>query len=223
MDRLLNKSVAIAVVALALCLALTAQTQPAAGKFGLPAAKPATAPAIPVTSTAVAVPTSAPAAQASAPMSAAAKNILPGIAIKKVYVTITGAKQGNIGKMEVSKFQFQPNSLRDPATGLPTGKTSIAPIICSKQWDAASVHLLDALDTNETLSTVLFEFIGADARSGLESAVYSVKLTNATIASIHQNVDTTVVGAPLEEVTFTYKKIDFTDVKSNQTATDDWK
>jgi hypothetical protein len=58
MDRLLKKSVAMAVVAMALCLALTAQTQPPAGKFGLPAAKPAATAAAPVTSTPGAVPPS---------------------------------------------------------------------------------------------------------------------------------------------------------------------
>lgn len=221
MCRLLMKSVAMAVVVLALALTLTAQTQPAAGKFGLPAAKPAaTTTTTPVTAnTASAVPTStAPAGQAPATTPAAVKSIVPGIGIKKVYVTITGAKQqGNIGKMEVSKFQFQPSSARDAASGLPSGRSVNGPILCSKQWDDASIPLLTALENNETLGTVLFEFVGAD-RTGMETTVFTVKLTNATVAAIHQNLDTTTTAGALEEVQFSYQKIDIQDVKTKQMA-----
>jgi len=131
--------------------------------------------------------------------------------IKAVYMTVTGAKQGTTpfgkGKIRLVKYQLQLTSPRDLATGTTTGRLSLAPISITKAWDAASAPLLQAFDTNETLS-VTFEFVAtADVR---EQAAFTIKLTNASITMFSQSADAVGPGA-LEDVHFSYQKLDFDD------------
>jgi type VI secretion system Hcp family effector len=167
---------------------------------------PGTRPAVP----AAASPTVAPAAQGPA------ANVLRSESIKTVYVTITGAKQGVLGKgkIKVLKYDFQLTRQRNAATAGP-GPTSGPAISMTKGWDAASVALLQALATNENLNPVIFEFmaLGVDGR---EQAAFTIKLTNATVTLINQSVDGGGPGA-IEEVHLTYQKLEFQD-NTNRTA-----
>ena len=131
--------------------------------------------------------------------------------IKTVYMTVTG-RQGTTplgkGKIRLVKYQFQLTSPRDLATGTPTGRLSLAPISITKAWDAASAPLLQAFDTNESLS-VTFEFM-TTIPDGREQPAFTIKLTNASVTMFSQSADAVGPGA-LEDVHFSYQKLDFQD------------
>ena len=112
--------------------------------------------------------------------------------IKTVYVTINASKQGVLGKGKIRllKYDFQ-----------------------------ASAPLLQALETNENLNTVTFEFMSV-AADNREQPAFTIKLTNATVSHINQSVDASGPGSPggLEEVHFTYQKLDFQDLFNRSAA-----
>jgi type VI secretion system Hcp family effector len=217
MQRLLIKSVVTGIAALALCLAGIAQTPAAPGKFGLPAAKPAIASsATPVTaSNAAPAPSSAP-APAAAPAPSAVGAILGTGTVKTAYMTAVSTKQKDLGKAKIQciKYAFQPSRAQDAVTGLPTGRMNNGQVTITKRWDAASIALLQALENNESLNPVTLDFEGAST-TGAQSVVFTVKLTNATVSSVHDYFDAT--GA-LEDVTFNFGSLEFTDNTARQTA-----
>jgi type VI secretion system secreted protein Hcp len=149
------------------------------------------------------------------------------------YLTIKGAKQGAFKGEVVSvvhkdailvrDFSYEVESPRDPASGLPTGKRMHKPVTISKIWGAASPQLLNALATNENLTTVTIEFYETST-TGTEELASTLKLTNATISDIKQDYAVTSVGELPQNsqvVSFTFQKIEITD-KSGTTYSDDW-
>jgi type VI secretion system Hcp family effector len=125
-----------------------------------------------------------------------------------VYMTVTGRNVTSKVKIKLLKYEFQLTSPHDVATGLVTGKPSTAAVSITKAWDATSVQLLQAIETNESLS-VIFEFMAITAQ-GKEQTVFTVKLTNALATAIRQSVEAGVPGLS-EEVHFTYQKLEFAD------------
>jgi type VI secretion system secreted protein Hcp len=122
---------------------------------------------------------------------------------------VTGAKQGALSTIPVIGFSHEIVSPRDPASGLPTGKRLHKPIVVTKLMDKTSPLLLNALVTNENLSSVTFTLL----RSG--QPVATIKLTNASIADYTANGET-------EHWSFTYQKITWTWLDGGITASDDW-
>lgn len=195
-------------------------TPPPAGKFGLPAAKPATSAMTPATSPAASALASAassnPAPAAPAAQAAIVKNPLSGDNIKTMYATIVATTQGALGganaKIQCTKYQFQPAKPVDANTGLARGGMKAGPITITKRWDAASAGLLQALATNEILKTVTLEFmeVGLDGREALRA---TVTLTNAGVASVNQYFDSAgaaTLDHALEDVSFTFSKMTIT-------------
>ena len=161
------------------------------------------------------------------------------------YVTIEGARQGTFqgdpaakeGTGAVSKaggvnparitalaFNYGVTTARDAASGQASGKRQHSPVSFVKEWDAASPQLFQACCTNEVLSSVLFEFVEADAQ-GNEQVSHSIKLTNATIASMKFDVQGPAPSAggttqDLEEIAMVFQKIDI--VGGGKTASDLW-
>ena len=88
-------------------------------------------------------------------------------------------------------------SPRDPASGLPTGKRIHKPISITKQLDATTPLLLNALVDNENLTSVLIGLM----RNGQEVA--TIKLTNASISSY-------VANGGNETWSFTYQNVTWT-------------
>ena len=186
-----------------------------AGPLFAQAGNPAAARPAPATRS-VAPAAASPSAAAPAQNPASPAMVIRPETIKTVYVTVTGAKQGVLGKGKIRalKFDFQ-LSRRNTATSVPAG-TSGPAISITKGWDAASAALLQALGSNENLTSVLFEFI-AIAADGREQPAFTIKLTNATVAQINQSVDGSATGS-LEEVHFTYQRLDFQDLANRSAA-----
>ena len=123
-------------------------------------------------------------------------------------VAIVAQKQGSINTT-LTGFAHEIVSPRDLASGQATGNRQHKPITITKELDAATPKLLQALVTNETLTSVLIGLL----RNGQQVA--TVKLTNAGIADYAAHGDT-------ETWQFTYQKIVWTWVDGGITAQDDW-
>ncbi len=159
------------------------------------------------------------------------------------YVTIEGTKQGafkgesprtaHASKIAGLSYDHAIVSPRDIATGQPSGKRQHGPITITKEWGASSPMLFKALVSNEVLKSVLFEFYKTTPE-GVEDIYYKITLTNATVSKIHyttgsgESANTAKTQSSydtheLEEVAFTYQRIDVEDVGAKTMASDDWK
>ena len=152
------------------------------------------------------------------------------------YLTLAGKTQGPItggvtikgreGSILVHSFENEILSPRDPTTGQPTGKREHEPFVILKEIDKSSPKLWTALVTNEVLTTWVLRFWAADAK-GMEQEIYTITLTNANISSVREYMVDNLTAADanlpmLEEVTFTYQKIQWTWTDGGITAVDDW-
>jgi type VI secretion system secreted protein Hcp len=132
-------------------------------------------------------------------------------------VAVKGQKQGQFKGQSARPDKWIPfTSPRDIATGQASGKRQYSPIVVTKEWGAA----------NEALPLVEFEFPKANLR-GEETVFESVTLTNATISAVKQYIGFPAAGQPasphsLEDVSFTFQKIEVTNYEGKTTFVDDW-
>ena len=157
------------------------------------------------------------------------------------YLKLKGKKQGDIkgsvtqkgreGMIMVIAVNHEIVSPRDAASGLATGRRQHKPFIITKEIDKSTPLLYNALVSNETLSTFELKFfkpqVNGSSGVGAEMNHYTVKLTNATIASLdsvmHNNKNADLMNLPLmETIAFTYQKIEWIWNDGGITATDDW-
>ena len=145
------------------------------------------------------------------------------------YLKLKGQKQGEIkgsvtqkgreGRIAVIAVSHEIVSPRDAASGLPTGKRQHKPFVFTKELDRSTPLLNGVLVTNENLPEATFTVYQRDIK-GVDVLSYTVKLTNANIASIALKVD--AEGKLVQEVALTYQKIEWTWVDGGITAMDDW-
>ncbi len=156
----------------------------------------------------------APLSQAEAALNAYLK--LKGQKAGEIKGSVT--QKGREGAIMVIAVSHEIVSPRDAASGLPTGKRMHKPFVITKEIDKSTPVLYRALASNENLSSAEFTFV--DTVKGVETPVYTVKLTNANIASIRliEGAD----GKLVQEVTFTYQKIEWTWIPDGIIAMDDW-
>lgn len=151
-------------------------------------------------------------------------------------MAIRGAKQGQFKGQSMargqekwipcSQFLLSLTAPRDASSGQATGRRQWSPIVVTKEWGAASPQILSAVSTNEALPLVEFEFLRSNPQ-GMESVFETVTLTNATISAFKQYVGFPDAGEPpnphpLEDVSFTFQKIEVTNSEGKTTAVDDW-
>jgi len=161
-------------------------------------------------------------------------------ASSRAYVKIVGKTQGTFkgeatrvagsNYINAYRFIYGATTPRDPSTGLPTGKRQYQPVTITKEIDATSPQIFQALATNETLTTVTIEFL-TSSTDGKELTYYVVTLKNATVSEVHQHMDqvtATPAGTsdvpiePLEDVSFTFEQIEVTSNVGQTTAADSW-
>lgn len=100
------------------------------------------------------------------------------------------------------------------------------PIFILKEVDRASPQLWEALVNNENLTQWELKF-WSTSTTGKEKQTYTIELVNASIASIREympdNEDPAKANLPLlEEISFTYQKIEWTWMDPTVSASDDW-
>lgn len=150
------------------------------------------------------------------------------------YMELKGETQGDIhgdvtiagreGTIQVIGFSHEVVSPRDAASGLPTGKRQHKPLTIVKRIDKSTPLLMKALVDNENLDELILRF-WRPSKTGMEDQYYTIKLTNANIAGVKQYMElgaTGLTGEHLEEVSFTYQKIEWTIEDGGITADDDW-
>lgn len=158
------------------------------------------------------------------------------------YVTIEGTKQGKFKgesirekhkeKIAGLSYSHEINSPRDVASGQAAGKRQHFPIKITKEWGPATPQIFQALTTNEVLKSVLFEFIKTTPE-GEETIYHTIKLVNATVSNVRQvtgkgesaessKTTSTWDTHELEEVSFTYQRIEVENKTGKTMAFDDW-
>jgi type VI secretion system secreted protein Hcp len=135
-------------------------------------------------------------------------------------------QKGREGTIAVLGASHEVVSPRDAASGLASGKRMHKPLVITKEVDKSSPILYRMLTTNENISELSLQFYRPGV-TGVEQQFYTVKLTNATIASIRFTQPDTLRpetrGLPeTEEISFTYQKIEWTWTDGGITAMDDW-
>ena len=154
------------------------------------------------------------------------------------FMHVKGQKSGDIlggvtqkgkeGQIKVFGYSHEITSPRDPSSGLPTGKRQHKPFVIKKEIDKATPLLYKALVSNENLTEVTLFFWGPSVGptgTGAEVLYYTVKLTNANISSYksYSNPHQNSAGMDsMEELAFTYQKIEWTFKEGGITAYDDW-
>ncbi|HMF65264.1 MAG TPA: type VI secretion system tube protein TssD [Edaphobacter sp.] len=154
------------------------------------------------------------------------------------YATVTGAKQGAFkgettqkgreGKILGVAFSYgvlSPHAVSSGA-GQATGKRQHQPVVFTKEWGASSPQFYQAAFTNETLTSVLFEFIVTN-RDGTQQVDHTIKLTNASIIAVRQTLpDSQPAGSlvdprELQEISFTFQKIEIVSLTGGTQTTDE--
>jgi type VI secretion system secreted protein Hcp len=153
-----------------------------------------------------------------------------------IHMTLKGQTSGEIkgsctqkgreGSILLFAFDHDILSPRDIASGLPTGKRQHKPVLVTKEIDKSSPLLYTVLCNNENLTEVVFKFWKPSA-SGKEVQYYTIKLTNANIAARKTYFPNMLIAENtklphLEEVAFTYQKIEWTWEDGGITSEDDW-
>jgi len=137
-------------------------------------------------------------------------------------MTIEGTKQGvfpgaKAGGIAGLRFSYAAMSPRDLASGQASGNRQHSPIVVTKMVGTASPQIFQALTTNEVLKSVLVVLPGE------EGSGYTIKLSNATVSEIKQYTEELNGRAVvLEDVSFTFQRIEVQDPGTKSMATDDW-
>ncbi len=151
------------------------------------------------------------------------------------YMTIEGTRQrkflgdnhrrGQPWRIKVLSIQVPATVLRDAASGQASGKRQHEPIKVVKEWGASSPQILQALTSNEHLTSVVIVTNGTGG-NGQQSSNRTLRLGSANIVGVRRQSGSPSTGPDktheLEEVSFTFQKIAVEYNKGNTAATDDW-
>lgn len=152
------------------------------------------------------------------------------------YLKLTGETQGEIrgsvtqkgreDSMMVIGFDYEVESPRDAASGLPTGKRQHKGITIIKEVDVASPLLMNLLVNNENITDWELQ-CWAPSKTGAENQFYTIQLVNANVAKIkgemlNNKYPENMQHRERESILFTYQKIIWTYVEGGVTAEDDW-
>ena len=127
--------------------------------------------------------------------------------------------QGQSPALTALKFSYGVTSPSDLSTGLPSGKRQHKPIVITREPSAASPQFFSALITNEALKVVI-QFVRADVQ-GRPTVQQTITLTNALVSDFLQYMGDD--GRWLEDVAFTFQKIEIVNTSSQKVAEDDWR
>jgi type VI secretion system secreted protein Hcp len=154
-----------------------------------------------------------------------------------INVTVHGARQGdfkgegtgitNKDKIPGVGFSYGAVSPRDASSGLATGKVVQQPAVLTKEWGVSSPQFYSALFTNETLTSVVFEFMQANAQ-GVLFVNHTIQLTNATVSAMHEHVWISAPNLPpadqrnLQEISFVFQKIEISSTAGGTSVLGTW-
>ena len=153
------------------------------------------------------------------------------------YLTLRGKDQGDIdgpvtdagleNTILIHSYSNGIVSPRDPVSGLATGLQQHQPIVLSKGIDQTSPLLWTAFVNNENLVVWQLNFWTSAIADVPAQQIYTIKLTNASIASIQEvmldNTNLALTGPALQQqISFTYQRIEWIWTNGGVTAESDW-
>jgi type VI secretion system secreted protein Hcp len=160
--------------------------------------------------------------------------VAPPASATDIFCTVVGAVQGTFQGDPAtggSTTQIAVYSLTqelkvpfDTATGQITGKRLHSPLTIVKELDKSSPLFFTAAASNEVLKSVTCTLSRSSA-TGKEQTYFRIVLTNATVVEIKDSgngVNGSAQGDERERISFSYQKIELTDLNSNTSAVDDW-
>ena len=155
----------------------------------------------------------------------------------RFYLSMEGEKQGLIegecrrkgfeGWIECLGYQHEVSSPRDPHTGQATGHRQHHLLTITKEFDAATPMLFQALVTNELIKKVTIKWYRPSTTTGIEEHFFTVALETAFIASVKPWVPNVLDPlfksyTNMEDVSFVYGTINWTHEIAAKASTDDW-
>jgi len=152
------------------------------------------------------------------------------------YLKLRGNNQGEIkgsvsqkgreDSIMVIAFEHEVISPRDAASGLQTGRTQHKTLTITKEIDASTPLLMNALINNENIQEWELRF-WQPSRTGQEIQFYTIQLLNASISDIRQEMlnnkyPENMQHKEREHISFCYQKITWTWEDGGITAEADW-
>jgi type VI secretion system secreted protein Hcp len=140
---------------------------------------------------------------------------------------VHGMKQNGI---EIHSFNMGVQSPRDASTGLASGKRQHEPLTIIKEVDPSSPALWGALvnSTDKEIPTLKLHFVTTNPQ-GATQPYFTITLTNASLGGYKRNpiLKNPKVGKihnsfQLEEIAFTFQKIEFASISGKKSFADDW-
>ncbi len=148
------------------------------------------------------------------------------------YVSVKGSKQGefmgeslrDLYKDKIPGFEFsmQFTAPFDASTGLPTGKNVASPVTFKKFWGRSTPQFLQALATNEILTSVQFEFLHTTPE-GTEEIYYIIRLTNARLVQDKYSAGefekgSAVYSGEIQEISMVFTRLEIEDIGGHTMA-----
>ena len=134
-------------------------------------------------------------------------------------------QKGHENEALLKGFSHNMNTPRDPHSGQVSGQREHKPFVISKIIDKASPLINSALTTGETLTKVELK-MWRTSYAGKPEHYYTVLLEDAIVVNIDAYMDIEVGAetsqvAPLENVSFSYRKITWRHESASTEANDD--
>lgn len=146
----------------------------------------------------------------------------------QIFMKVVGQKQGaflgdstargQAGQIIVGTYDFDVTVPFNAATGQSSGRHQYRPITVTKALNGSSPQFLVALATNENLKSVTINFWHV-TNQGRSVNFYRVTLTNAHVTELHQFP---AGGETIEAVSFTFQKIEQSDLETHTIFTDEF-
>jgi type VI secretion system secreted protein Hcp len=135
-------------------------------------------------------------------------------------------QKGHEDEILVQAFSHKVTTPTDPQSGQASGQRVHKPMVITKVFDKSSPMLYIAQCTNELLKEVVIKWFRTNAKGQLEH-YFTHKLTDATIVDITARMPNCQDPSQahfthLEDVSFAYRKIEWTHEKCGTSGEDDW-
>ncbi|BAK74069.1 MULTISPECIES: Hcp family type VI secretion system effector [Arcobacter] len=136
-------------------------------------------------------------------------------------------QKGHENEALVKAFNHNIKIPRDPQSGQPSGQRVHEPLVITKLVDKSTPLLYNALTKGETLTNVELKWYRT-SYTGKPEHYFSLVLEDAVIVNIDSFMDmqvgeTKVQVAPLEKISFAYRKITWRHEVASTSGEDDWR
>ena len=163
--------------------------------------------------------------------------VVPVNAAEQISLLLTGrngqirgeiTQKGRENQIEILRLELGGTAPISASSGMATGRRQWDTVKITKRLDRATVPIVQAFVTNETMPSAEFRVTRVTAE-GREEQYYTVKLTNAVVVSDHilgpaekDPATGQAWGGSVEELSLTFQKITITNNPNNTQVNDDW-